>query len=247
MRSLQLGDPFPVKEIHWRVGATTQDKTKGMALAFIDARHVMERLDAVVGPNNWRSSYRFEGKRTICRLEIYDAEKGEWIFKEDGAGDTDIEGEKGGMSDALKRAGVTFNIGRYLYRVDAVWVEVQPAGKSFKIKPSEYKKLHAALNAQDAGKQGVETDDTDARGKVSAIPKPDPSAMVEPNGNLPARDLIMRCMKKRCVTLGLDEGGAGTIVNSILTVGMSLKRDQATLESNLDAILEQIEAYEPTA
>ena len=46
----KLAEPFPPDAISWRVGSTTQDKSKGMALAFIDARDVMDRLDLVCGP-----------------------------------------------------------------------------------------------------------------------------------------------------------------------------------------------------
>ncbi len=49
----------------------------------------------------------------ICYLSIRC--DGEWVTKSDGAGDTNIEAEKGGISDALKRAAQKFGIGRYLY------------------------------------------------------------------------------------------------------------------------------------
>jgi len=44
-----LAKPFPESSIHWRVGSTTKDKDKGIGLAYIDARDVMQRLDDVVG------------------------------------------------------------------------------------------------------------------------------------------------------------------------------------------------------
>tara|TARA_R110000851_G_scaffold284617_1_gene438177 strand:- start:1290 stop:1529 length:240 start_codon:yes stop_codon:yes gene_type:complete len=40
---------------------------------------------------------------------------GEWVWKSDGAGETSIEGEKGGFSDAFKRAAVHFGYARELY------------------------------------------------------------------------------------------------------------------------------------
>ena len=46
----RLSAPFPPDRVSWRIGSTTKDKTRGMALAYIDARDVMERLDNVVGP-----------------------------------------------------------------------------------------------------------------------------------------------------------------------------------------------------
>ena len=87
-----LKEPFPVERVSWRVGSTNGDKTKGMALAYIDARDVMDRLDAVVGAGQWRDEYPTVGAITVCRIGIY--HNGEWIYKEDGAGATDVEADE---------------------------------------------------------------------------------------------------------------------------------------------------------
>ena len=84
-----------------------------MQLAYIDARDVANRLDEVVGIENWQDRYEEVSGRLMCYLSI--RVEGEWITKADGAGDTNIEGEKGGISDALKRAAQKFGVGRYLY------------------------------------------------------------------------------------------------------------------------------------
>ena len=42
-----LARPFEEKQISWRVGSTNADKTSGIALAYIDARDVMDLLDEV--------------------------------------------------------------------------------------------------------------------------------------------------------------------------------------------------------
>jgi hypothetical protein len=116
---MRLKRPFPTSSISWRVGATNAkfaqdgEEVKGVPLAYIDARDVMDRLDDVAGPANWQDTYSVFGSKTICRLAI--RVNGEWIAKEDGAGDTDMEAEKGAISDALKRAAVRWGIGRYLY------------------------------------------------------------------------------------------------------------------------------------
>ena len=115
----QLMAPFPVKAINWRVGATTKDKSKGIALAYIDARDVMKRLDDVVGLDNWQDKYPFVG---CCEIGI--RIKDEWIWKANGAGETHVEAEKGQFSDAFKRAAVMWGIGRYLYSLPNVWVEL---------------------------------------------------------------------------------------------------------------------------
>lgn len=141
----KLRAPFPPDRISWRVGSTTQDKTRGLAFAYIDARDVADRLDdpAVCGPENWQCSYPHATGKTVCRIELRIGDQ--WIGKEDGAGDTDVEAEKGALSDAFKRAAVRWGIGRYLYDVATPWVEIEQAGKSYKIKDSEKAKLYRAL------------------------------------------------------------------------------------------------------
>lgn len=146
MSNLQaLSAPFPPHEIEWRLGSTKQDKTSGLALAYITSRHVMERLDEVVGPANWQDRYEVHGNRVICYLSL--RIDGEWVTKADGAGDTHVEAEKGGISDALKRAAVKWGIGRYLYALGNIWVDCEQRGKSTFIKKGQDGKLIAALNA----------------------------------------------------------------------------------------------------
>ena len=119
----KLREPFPAKSIHWRVGATTSDEKKGIALAYIDSRDVMKRLDDVMGPDNWRARYPWsDGGRLVCEIGLRIG--GEWVWKANGAGDTQVEAEKGAFSDALKRAAVMWGIGRYLYALPNVWVEL---------------------------------------------------------------------------------------------------------------------------
>jgi hypothetical protein len=146
----RLKNPFEADRVSWRVGSTNGDKTKGLALAYIDARDVMERLDEVVGPDCWQDRYEVHGTKTICylSLNIPDVHGGDrWITKADAAGDTDVEAEKGAVSDAFKRAAVKWGIGRYLYDLESIWVSLEPAGKSYRIAKDEKKRLVDILNA----------------------------------------------------------------------------------------------------
>lgn len=138
-----LKKPFDPERVSWRVGSTTQDKSKGMMLAYIDARDVQDRLDEVCGIHSWQCRYSLHDKTTICEIGIKVGE--DWVWKADGAGATDVEAEKGQLSDSFKRAAVKWGIGRYLYDVDSPWVEVEPAGRSVKMKAGEKSKLIAAL------------------------------------------------------------------------------------------------------
>lgn len=164
----KLRAPFPPDRVSWRVGSTTQDKSKGLALAYIDARDVMERLDEVCGPAGWQRAYPHANGKTVCSIGLNI--DGQWIWKADGAGDSDIEAEKGALSDAFKRAAVSWGIGRYLYDVDSPWVEIEPIGKSYKIKAHEYHRLRKVLAGQDAEIKPVPDKPTAQPVKI-AVPK----------------------------------------------------------------------------
>jgi hypothetical protein len=120
--------PFDPAEVSWRASHANGDGTRSMALAYIDARAVMDRLDAVMGPENWQDTYREVSGRLVCTISL--RINGEWIAKEDGAGDTDFEGAKGGLSDAFKRAAVKWGVGRYLYSLPGVWATCEKRGKT---------------------------------------------------------------------------------------------------------------------
>lgn len=114
----------PLPNISWRAQTLNQQGNQAMALAYMDARDVMERLDDVCGPANWKDAYTETAKgRVISTISI--KIDGEWISKSDGAGDTAVEGEKGGISDAFKRAAVKWGIGRYLYDMPTPWAECE--------------------------------------------------------------------------------------------------------------------------
>jgi hypothetical protein len=128
---LKLKRPFDAKQISWRVGATDSNKTQGIALAYVDARDVMQRLDDVFGLN-WQCRYSHAENKTICEIGV--CIDGEWIWRAGGAGDTDVEAEKGAISDAFKRAAVLFGVARYLYSLPNKWVPIDSKGKSYVLK-----------------------------------------------------------------------------------------------------------------
>lgn len=119
----ELKAEFPRQAISWRAQSMKADGTAAMALAYIDARDVMNRLDDVCGPAGWQCRYPHANGKTVCEIGIRVGE--EWIWKADGAGDSDIEAEKGALSDAFKRAAVRWGIGRYLYDLASPWVNCE--------------------------------------------------------------------------------------------------------------------------
>lgn len=144
----KLLDPFPAADIEWRISRAGEKDGKmwAIVLAYVTNRAIMERLDNVVGPGNWKNQFdKGPDGGVICGISIRmrrieeivsDAEvytmKGksstitglnyEWVTKWDGAGNTDFEAIKGGLSGSMKRAAVQWGIGRYLYNLDETFV-----------------------------------------------------------------------------------------------------------------------------
>jgi len=108
---MMLKRPFKAAQLKWRKGPG------GKELVYITARDVMDRLDESVGIDGGTTHLHEVEGRVTCELSIRFGER--WITKTDGAGDTGIEGEKGAISDALKRSAVLWGIGRYLYHPSA--------------------------------------------------------------------------------------------------------------------------------
>lgn len=115
----ELRAPFPEEKIRWRVvrSGFVQDNVKkpwAEIVPYFDARDGMNRLDKVVGGENWEDSYN-QPKEGSWQCTIKLRMNGEWVSKTDAADETDIESIKGGHSNSFRRACVKWGIGRYLY------------------------------------------------------------------------------------------------------------------------------------
>lgn len=109
-----------------------------MAIAYVDARVIQERLDEVVGMENWEDEYTvLDQDSVMCKLRIRVG--ADWIEKVDVGSPSDQpdggDRMKAAFSDAIKRAAVKFGIGRYLYRLPHQWAAYDPQKKQFKEKP----------------------------------------------------------------------------------------------------------------
>jgi hypothetical protein len=112
---------------------------RALAVPFVDARVIQDRLDDVLGVMGWQDSYEcLPDGSVVCRLRIRLG--AEWITKEDVGGQSEQPDEgdrrKAAFSDALKRAAVKFGIGRYLYRMKPQWVDYDPQKRQFVRMPS---------------------------------------------------------------------------------------------------------------
>ena len=126
----KLREPFRKEELEFRVGATNNDKSMGLALAYVQARAIQNRLDELFGVDGWTVLYKEISAGFICSLSIKINDR--WVTKEDGAGMTEYESVKGGISNAFKRvASSGFGIGRYLYNAKKNWYPIKKQGNGY--------------------------------------------------------------------------------------------------------------------
>ena len=108
------------REIECRV-AQISKSGKGLSLLlYKNARCDMDILDETFGCMNWQRRHCRENAN--CIVSIWDADKREWIEKEDTGTESNTEAEKGLASDSFKRACVNIGIGRELYTAPFIWI-----------------------------------------------------------------------------------------------------------------------------
>lgn len=132
----KLAKPFDPAQVKWK--PQTVREGRALAAAYIDARTVMDRLDSVLGPENWQDRFvHVEGGGYLCELSI--RIDGEWLVKSDIGAESEQpdagDRKKAAISDALKRAAVHWGIGRYLYRLPLQWVDYDSQKKRFAREP----------------------------------------------------------------------------------------------------------------
>lgn len=91
-------------------------------LLYKTARVDMRILDEVYGSMNWQRHHEVINDNLFCTISIWDSEKSQWVSKQDVGTESNAEAEKGQASDAFKRAGFAWGIGRELYDAPFIWI-----------------------------------------------------------------------------------------------------------------------------
>jgi hypothetical protein len=112
-------------EIECRVQSVKQNGL--VLLLYKDARVDMNILDETVGAVNWQNKFYEHKDILFCSLGIntnYDKPElpDRWIWKDDAGVESNTEAEKGNASDARKRSGFAWGIGRELYTAPFTWI-----------------------------------------------------------------------------------------------------------------------------
>jgi hypothetical protein len=123
----KLIEPLPSHLIKVRPGAVTRDKKKAIALAYYDWRIMVNRLNRLVGGENWYARLQPWGDhKIICTLTILGVPK-------DSSGEGDAEDGNDGTSaeqQAKKRAMAEHGL-NYLYLLPRIWGDYDAEKKSF--------------------------------------------------------------------------------------------------------------------
>lgn len=125
-----LAEPFEPREVKFKPQMVKNNRC--LAMAYIDARLIQDRLDEVLGVEHWEDVYEILPDGSVmCKLRCKIGDT--WITKTDVGSPSEQpdlgDRLKAAFSDALKRAAVKFGIGRYLYRLSAAWVDYDPIKK----------------------------------------------------------------------------------------------------------------------
>ncbi len=261
----ELAKPFAPEDLEWRLQRADKDGRWGIAVPYVTNRAIQNRLDEVVGPENWYNDFKpwhGDGKKgaQICGISIFFEERG-FITKWDGAEDSDIEPVKGGLSDSMKRAAVQWGIGRILYNMGAVFVDVEKKGASWIIKDGQQPKLDKAYLDMLA-KLGQTCAPAGGIRPQAAAPAEGPGSKTSapaPAGNTrtpPAYEYIVRTMEvqkgmKSTSTLVALESADGKIIKAFargehpnLTPGVALTAVKLTARRQDTVVFYVLEAYQ---
>lgn len=135
--------PFPKALIELKPGAMNGDKTRALAMPFVDMRAYYNWLDRICGPENWSSTLTATDRGVICALTIFGVTKS-------AAGDYPIDprdenAATSAEAQAFKRACAAFGLGRYLYSLRQAWGKYDNQRKCFEDPAGLVAQMYAQL------------------------------------------------------------------------------------------------------
>lgn len=104
------------------------NKNGCLLLLYKTARCDMQLLDEAFGTNNWQCDYKTINGVLYCGIGVFNKDTNNWVWKWDcgieSRADEEGNQKKGEASDAFKRAGFKWGIGRELYTAPFIWAKV---------------------------------------------------------------------------------------------------------------------------
>lgn len=220
-----LREPFDPKDVDFRVqGRANEQTNRAQVVAYIDARAVQDRLDAVVGAGNWS----FDWTPLVIENGDLMVTKGtltiHGVAKADVGSASNFEQSLGAVSHCFKRAAVHWGVGRYLYNLPVTWVAVERGGRIPEPVLHELRsKLPRPANGTtpvQRSESAVAADTSTARATTAARPRPEAATSAPANrptatpaaapasasdNEPPATEQQLASIRKLCAALGKPE------------------------------------------
>lgn len=112
-------------EVECRIGQVSKSGNGLSLLLYKTGRTDMALLDETFGPMNWQCRYEEVKGVLNCTISVYNEDTRLWIDKQAAGTESSMESKKGESSDALKRAGFLWGIGRELYTAPFIWIKAE--------------------------------------------------------------------------------------------------------------------------
>mgnify|MGYP001578375634 CR=1 FL=1 len=138
---------FSPEHVQLKAKNVNKERTKCLAVPYLDARDVAERLTEVFGLGGWSINHQVVSEKCIKstltiqigeRTAIYD----DFGYSDASDNQPGPEHLKAAASDGLKRCAVPLGVGRYLYRLEGMWCDAIPIGeKGTRPKPANLAEL----------------------------------------------------------------------------------------------------------
>ena len=148
-------------EIEVRVGQVFDQKAS--MLLYKNARVDMTILDETFGEFGWMCDYKEVKGNMYCGIAVLNEASGEWVWKWDCGTETFTEKEKGEASDAFKRAGFRWGIGRELYTSPKIYLDVAT------VKDGNKWKLHNPRELYGIYVSDIETEEVNGKYKIKSV------------------------------------------------------------------------------
>ena len=205
-----LNQPVNAQDIDFRV----QSINKGgyaTILAYKDARYDMRILDEVAGVGFWQKDYKIIDGNLYCGIGVYVETLQQWVWKWDVGVESNTEKEKGQASDAQKRAGFAWGIGRELY--DFPLIQVKLNANEFEVRADGRAQQTYNLKLRD----WTWNIERDANGKIANLVAADQNGEIRFQSGKSARPVASHAPKakataapKAAAPVAQPSGGAAT-------------------------------------
>lgn len=131
----RLAEPFDPECVEFL--PQSAGNNSAIALAYVDARQIMDRLDEVLGVGGWSSHHREVATGVVCKITASIC--GRTVEHED-IGSLSAQKDTGDQwkaaySDSLKRCAVRLGPARYLYSLPVQWAPYDPQKRKFTSAP----------------------------------------------------------------------------------------------------------------